>query len=344
MGRVYNALLKSGRFEVRQSAPPASEVADDVGDQEPAEGPDLASSPIEEAASHTSRNLYEEATQQVRLGLVPAPQPLAPSLIERCKVLRPRVGDMDPRISVLTGTDELARQRYHTLAVRVLNLAAKRNIKTILVTSALPGEGKTTVATNLAAVMSRPDERKVLLIDADLGEPSIWKSLGIKPAYGLTALATGRAKLADAIVRLEPSGLYFLGDAGVTADQSKEASSASSLTVTSAGPDSVDLFASSRIERLLRELEQQVGMIVIDAPPIVESAGTQRLATVADGCVLVVRAGRTHHRAVDDALKLIPKDRRIGVVLNEASIEGESLIRRTSKERRSSTRSSRSKR
>jgi Mrp family chromosome partitioning ATPase len=79
-----------------------------------------------------------------------------------------------------------------------------------------------------------------------------------------------------------------------------------------------DLMASRRPEELLAELKHQFDLIVIDCPSITDCAEVQRLALIADGTIFVVRAGYTHHRAVTDALKLVPREKRLGIVLNDS--------------------------
>jgi capsular exopolysaccharide synthesis family protein len=241
-----------------------------------------------------SRHLYVAQS-------VPVPVPAVPVFVEPNRSANLTDLTVDPHLAALTGLDELAAERYRTLAVRLLNFAARRKLKSLLVTSAREAEGKTTVATNLAWVMAKSSERRVLLIDADLRNPSVSRMLGIKAGCDLLELAEGRLMLTDAAIRIDPNGLYVLASRAANADA----------------------LASSRIESLLRELEQYFDFIIIDAPPIAEFADAQRLASIADGAMMVTRAGCTHHNAVTDALKLVPKERRLGVVLNEAQADEE---------------------
>jgi Mrp family chromosome partitioning ATPase len=241
-----------------------------------------------------------------------------PDILAKCGLARISVRTLDPHLAALAGDDAVARERYNTLAVRLVNLAAKRKVKIILVTSAGDGEGKTTVAINLAAVLAKQSERKVLLIDGDLRHNSVSRALGIRPAHGWIDLAEGRSQPADSIVRLDPVGLYVLADWQSESHAStREAGNLQSET------GFVNLLTSARAEALLKDLEQGFQFVIMDAPSIGEFAEAQRLASMADGTVLVVRAGRTNYNAVNGALKLVPKERRIGVVLNQSSLQAE---------------------
>ena len=207
---------------------------------------------------------------------------------------------IDPHLVALTGDDTLAQERYRTLAVRIINVASRRKLKTILVTSAEEGEGKTTVAINLAWAMRARSNRRVLLIDASLRSPSINRMLGLFSSSGWLNVVDDSSDIANAIVRLDPNGLYVMSP-GTRANTN-------------------DVLISSRFEKLIAELNERFDFVVIDAPPVIGSADAQQLASIADGTVIVARASVTHHNRVNAALALIPEDRRVGIVLNESEI------------------------
>jgi protein-tyrosine kinase len=242
----------------------------------------------------------------------------APELVEPRQIASAFNLTVDPHLAAITGSDVLASERYRTLAVRVLNMAARQKLKSLLVSSADEGEGKSTVATNLAWVMAKPGERRVLLLDADLRYPSVCRGLGLEAHCGWLDLIEGSASLKDAAIRVDPNGLYVLAP-GSTREPKTRAESEFHTGYTGAS----DALTSSRVEKLIRELERHFDFIVIDGPPIVEFADAQRLASILDGTMMVVRAGHTHHSRVTGALKLVPKDRRVGVVLNESQMDEE---------------------
>lgn len=342
MGRVYNALLKAERWNAgaraaRPATPAPKEkaapVAAPVGEwqlrPEPQPVPHAATVPAQRAETGaraaTAPSGFDDlpgpgelvaATPEVSHLRVAPPPPPAPVFTEARESVNVSALSLDPHLAAINCSDELASERYRTLAVRLFNLSARRKLKTLLVTSAHEGEGKTTIATNLAWVMTKRSERRVLLLDADLRRPSVGRALGLRASKGWLDIVEGRCELADAAIRLDPNGLYVLvpqATDGTRGDSSARA----------AGAEASDALTSSRAEKLIRELEQHFDFIIIDAPPILEFADAQRLAAIVDGSALVVRAGQTRHNAVTDALKLVPKERRVGVVLNDAQVAEE---------------------
>lgn len=257
----------------------------------------IAAAPRRELRAQT-RPRTTRASNDLRVAAATAPAP-APDFVEPRHQFTISKEAVAPCLTAVTGDDADAGERYRTLAVRLLNQAAKRKLKTVVVTSARAEEGKSTVATNLAWAMSKPGERRVLLIDANPDQPSVCRMLGVNPQRGWADVIEGGAQISDAIARIDPSGLCVLAaNAGRGFDRS-------------------DVISSPRLEKLIADLERHFDFVIIDAPAI-KSVGAQRLASIADGTVMVVRAGRTPHDEVTEALKLVPRDACAGVVLNES--------------------------
>lgn len=239
-----------------------------------------------------------------------SPQPPPTVFEEPRRIVNVRSLKIDPHLVALTAKDALAQERYRTLAVRVLNEASRRKLKTLVITSAEEGEGKSTVAANLAWAMSNRSERRVLLIDANLRSPSISRMLGLASSRGWLDAADDLTGLADVTVRIDPNRLYVMA-ARISATAAGRQESAADMS---------DALTSSRFEKLLAGLQQRFDFVVIDAPAVLTSADAQQLASVADGTVIVARSGVTHHGRVTDALALVPEDRRVGIVLNESEV------------------------
>ena len=233
--------------------------------------------------------------------------PIKPIFVEPREVTNIKNLSPDPHWAAITGSDQLASERYRTLAVRVGTIAARRKLKSLVVTSAEGGEGKSTVALNLAWVMAKRD-RRVLLIDTN---PRGHK-FNVASGRGWLEMTDVSSQLADSIVRLDPNGLYVMTACGAH----KQGDSNDF--------DLDDALASSQFEKMVAELAGYFDFIVIDAPTICGSIGAQQLAQIADGTILVARAGRTHHSRVTAALELVPQERRWGIVLNESEV-GETL-------------------
>jgi len=244
-----------------------------------------------------------------RVAVPPPPRAAAsPTFEEPRQIVKLLSLTIAPHVAAIAGSDALAAERYRTLAVRLSTLAARRKIKSLIVTSADAGEGKSTVAANLAWTLARPGVRRVLLLDANVCAASIDRLLGIRPARGWLSLSDAPTELTDAMLRIDPNGLCVM-----TAQGASDAAYADN-----GGLD--EALMSSRFEKLLARLAARFDLVVIDAPAICDSAAAQQLAAIADGCVLVARAGHTSHRRISEATDLVPQERRLGVILNECEI------------------------
>jgi polysaccharide biosynthesis transport protein len=170
-------------------------------------------------------------------------------------------------------------ESYRALRTSLLlsNLGAPP--KVIMITSALPQEGKTTTSINCAVVLAQKGVR-VLLIDADLRRPSIHKTLGMGPRSGLSNVLTGSATLEQAITR---------------------SSALPNLSVLPAGtppPNPAELLASTNMRDVLEELRGQYDHIVVDTPPTLSVTDAVVLSPRADAIVLVIRSGQTTKQAL----------------------------------------------
>ena len=125
-------------------------------------------------------------------------------------------------------------------------------------------------------------------------------------------VADGRCSFADAASVIRPNGLHILTSGGYGAAED-------------------DALISPKFDKVIAGLEADFDLLIIDSPAVLDSSGAQRLASLVDGTVFVTRAGRTHHRAVTDALKLLPPERRLGLVLNESDADNESPRKRNKK-------------
>ena len=261
-------------------------------------------SPIRRATQKAPR-----ATSQAS----PASQPPAQIFEEARQIANVRSLTVDPHLVALTAEDARAGERYRSLAVQVINAASRRKLKSLVVTSAEEGEGKSTVATSLAWEMAKRSERRVLLIDASLRSPSISRMLGLAQSRGWLDAADDLSCLADVMIRLDPNKLYVMAQPTPTTEAERQ----------EAAEGISDALISSRFEKLLTGLQQRFDFIVIDAPHVLGSVDAQHLASIADGTVIVARSGVTRHSRVTAAIALVPEDRRVGIVLNESEISEE---------------------
>ena len=175
--------------------------------------------------------------------------------------------------------------------------------KVILITSALPEEGKTTTSVNAAIVLAQKGTR-VLLIDADLRRPSIHKTLGMGPTLGLSNVLTGAASLQEAIIPSTIVPEMFLLPAGTPP------------------PNPAELLASTKMKNVLEELRKHYDHIVIDSPPTLSVTDAVVMSTAADAVVLVIRSGHTTRPALRRARDILLQvnARVCGVLVNAVNL------------------------
>ena len=172
-------------------------------------------------------------------------------------------------------------EAFHELRTSVLLSTAKHPPRTLLVTSAKGGEGKTTVAANLAVSLAQLGE-KVLLIDADLRRPSLHKFFGVANTSGLVNFLTGSPDWRSLLSQAAPIGLFVLPSGPVP-------------------PNPADLLSSEYMPVLIREATKEYKFVVLDSPPLLNLADSRVLATLVDGVILVVGGGITPRELVHRA-------------------------------------------
>ena len=177
--------------------------------------------------------------------------------------------------------------------------------KTLVVTSSLPGEGKSTVAINLA--LAHAQTKKVLLIDADMRRPSIAKVLGLDNTHpGLSMMVLGVEKLEDCVYNIEGSTLDI-------------------LTAGSIPPNPLELLLSERFQELLAGMGDKYDTIIIDSPPVQLVSDAVVLASMATGVVFVLRADSTPFPLARRAIRTLQRGgaNLFGVVLNQTNFKNE---------------------
>jgi polysaccharide biosynthesis transport protein len=193
-------------------------------------------------------------------------------------------------------------RNLRSVLTRVKNAAPS---KVILITSAIPGEGKTTLSMNLAATFVQQG-RTVLLLEADMRRPAIRASMGLPGRSGLSRMLAGESSENAIFAHPQMPGLYLLPEGSIPAFPS-------------------ELLESDRMRELLLGLREEFDVIVIDAPPVLPVADARVLSEMADVTVQVVRLGVTTRTALLRAHDLLTAYARrpVGIVLN-AVVEGSS--------------------
>jgi len=206
-----------------------------------------------------------------------------------------------PDLITLTNPRSPAAEAYRTLRTNLTFAALDKPIETLVVTSAAPGEGKSTVLANLAVTMAQ-GERRTILLDADLRRPSLHEIFGVANDRGLTTMIVEEAALDN------PP----LIDVGVD-----------NLWLVPSGPlppNPADILGSRKMEEVIAALKARADVVLFDAPPVIAVTDAAVLGTKVDGVLLVVCAGRTRREHAQRARESLGRVhvRIVGAVLNDA--------------------------
>jgi protein-tyrosine kinase len=188
-------------------------------------------------------------------------------------------------------------EEFRTLRSRLYQMREKQPLKKVLVTSALPKEGKSFVAANLAQVMVRQHGRRALLIDADLRGARLHLALGTRPKPGLSEYLLNETDEFGAMQRGPMENLFFIPSGREVASPA-------------------ELISNGRMKTLLNRVEQLFDWIIIDSPPAVPVSDASLMANFCDGVLMVVRSNATPFDIARKARQEFEDKALIGVVLN----------------------------
>ncbi|MFD0697823.1 CpsD/CapB family tyrosine-protein kinase [Paenibacillus sp. GCM10027628] len=189
-------------------------------------------------------------------------------------------------------------EAYRALRTNITFSSIDQDLKKILVTSSIPGEGKTTTVANLAVVYAQ-ENKKVLIIDADLRRPSIHQRFVRSNRLGLTNILVNQYKALDVILETDIPNLSI-------------------ITSGSIPPNPSELLSSAKLASILEELHDKFDLILIDSPPTLAVADSQILSTMCDGVLFVVNHGKVKRQLAKKALLNLEhvKAKVLGVVIN----------------------------
>ena len=218
------------------------------------------------------------------------------TLLARCAQLQWKP---DPATMLFLNGDDGVRgtEEFRTLRSRLYHLREKMPLKKILVTSALPKEGKSFTSSNLAQVVVRQHGRRALLIDADLRAPRLHLMLGTRSDPGLSDYLLGKSDEFSIMQRGAVENLFFIPSGTGAANPA-------------------ELVGNGRLKLLLQRVEPLFDWIIIDSPPAVPVSDASVLAKVCDGVLMVVRSNSTPVDLARKARQEFPEEALLGVVLN----------------------------
>jgi non-specific protein-tyrosine kinase len=195
-----------------------------------------------------------------------------------------------------------AAESFRVLRTQLLQRTRDSGANTIMVTSTLPGEGKTLTAINLAVAISREFQHTVMLVDGDLRKQSVHKYLGCTGEKGLIDYLAGSTPVSDLITWPGIEKMTFISGGRLI-------------------NDSAEILGSPRMRELIPSMKGRYPerYIIFDAPPILTGADVLTLAPLVDKVIVVVQAGKTSMDDVQKALQYLPKEKVLGLVLNRSS-------------------------
>ncbi len=210
---------------------------------------------------------------------------------------RKLVASLDPK--------SVVSEQYRTIRTNIQFSSVDEDIQAMMVTSAGPGEGKSTTAANLAVVMAQ-QEKKVLLVDADLRKPTVHYTFDLVNQYGLTSVLA-KSKSLDQAIR--STDIPFL----------------SVLTSGPIPPNPAELLGSKSMKEMLEEAKKQFDVIIFDTPPTLAVTDAQILANLCDGVLLILYSGKSEIEQATKAKDLLvaANGKILGVVLNQKKIKND---------------------
>lgn len=210
------------------------------------------------------------------------------------------------RLVAIREPDSSYAEDYRSLRTQLIHKKNETGVRSIVLLSFGPGEGKSVTAINLAWLLAQTDGIKAALIDGDLRQPSIAEYLGQHDSFGLAELMRNGNSFEDAMTVLEPAGLHFI-PGGATRE------------------DVAELISSSKFRDLHDTLVERFDFTIIDAPPLSLFTDAAAMLEVADAGILVIRANQVNYQALDRMMRTLPKEKLLAVVLNQSE---EALIDR----------------
>ena len=218
---------------------------------------------------------------------------------------------LDSKMISFFEPSSMAGEQFRKLRTRIIKPGTENTTKTILITSAMAGEGKSLVAINFAVSIAAELHSYALLVDCDLRNPTLSRWFGFDEANGLSNYLVGQVELPDILIKTTVDKLSIIPGGALQENP-------------------VELIGSQKMKSLVADLKARYAdrYIILDSSPLLATTEPSVINEMVDGIIIVIRAGVTPRESVQQAIKLLDKKKIIGVVLNDLEFKTEALIRR----------------
>ena len=289
MSRIFDALQRSGTEQSGVEYPDVVSMATAVF--EAPRVPEFEQAPV------------AEPSEEIRIDPLPvvvpetAARPLSPTSFPSLEMnIAP-----SERLVFFTQPESLAAEKFRFLGVRLRQMRQNRPLKKVLVTSTIPEEGKSFIASNLAgALAQRKEKERVLLIDGDLRRPVLAAQFGLGRLAGLSEWLESGIDTAPNIYRLNGPSFWIMPGGAPPANP-------------------LELMQTGRLSALIDQLTTLFDWIIVDSPPLLPLADSTIWSRLTDGMLLVTREGKTQKAPLQRSFETIKKSNLLGVVLNSCT-------------------------
>jgi exopolysaccharide/PEP-CTERM locus tyrosine autokinase len=218
---------------------------------------------------------------------------------------------LDSKMVSFFEPSSMAAEQFRKLRSYIIKPGMGNTTKTILITSAMAGEGKSLIAINFAISIASELHSHALLVDCDLRNPTLSRWFGFDEANGLSNYLTGQAELPDILVKTPVDKLSIIPGGALRENPA-------------------ELIGSNKMKSLVADLKTRYAdrYIILDSSPLLATTEPSVINEMVDGIIIVIKAGVTPRESVQQAIKLLDKKKIIGVVLNDLEFKTEALIRR----------------
>lgn len=219
-------------------------------------------------------------------------------LKKKAKQRANKLSTMARRLITFTDTKSIISEQFRTIRTNITFALPDQEIKTILITSSTPGEGKSTNASNLGVVFAQ-EGKKVLIVDADMRKPTLHYIFGLFNTVGLSTVLARKSELCDTIQETPIVGLSIISSGPIP-------------------PNPAELLSSNNMNTVLEEIKNVYDIIIFDAPPLLSVSDAQILSNKCDGTLLIIHSGVLEKDTVLKAKAILTtaQAKILGVVLN----------------------------